>query len=98
MGFASKAGKLGFGMQAAVTCLRQGKSSLVVTACDISPKSQKEVLFFAHSKNVPQITFKEISIKMMSDAVGKKCGIISVNDGGFADAICNITGGNANDQ
>ncbi len=94
LGFASKAGKLSFGMNDAKTSLDKGKSKLIIVASDVSPKSQKEIKFFSSNKDVKVITFNDISINTVSDAVGRKCGIISVNDSGFADAI----GGYANDQ
>lgn len=96
LGFASKAGKLSFGMNEAKICLKKGKSKLIVTACDVSEKSQKEIRFLSSNKDINVITLESISIKTLSDAVGRKCGIISVNDSGFADAIS--LGGYANDQ
>lgn len=98
LGFAAKAGRLGFGMKATADALKSGKSKLVVMAEDVSPKSQKEVLFFSHNKKIPVKTLKDTTITDVSEAVGRKCGIISVNDIGFADAIFDITGGNANDK
>lgn len=97
LGFATKAGKLCFGFEAAVTSLKSGKSKLVISACDISEKSRKEIDFFANKANVKHMKLCEIDIKAVSDAVGRKCGIISVNDSGFADACAAYDeGGNAN--
>ncbi len=87
LGFAAKAGKLGFGFEASVTSLKARKAKLVITACDISLKSSKEISFYATKSNITHITLKGIDIKAVSDAVGRKCGIISVNDSGFADSI-----------
>lgn len=86
LGFAAKAGKLSFGFEAAVTAIKSGKSNLVIIAEDISPKSRKEMLFFAEKGDTKHIVLKGIDIKAVSDAVGRKCGIISVNDSGFANA------------
>ncbi len=95
LGFASKAGKLSFGMNEARTSLEKNKSKLIVVANDVSEKSQKEIKFFSSNKDVKVIILEDITIKTVSDAVGRTCGIISVNDSGFADAII---GGYANDQ
>lgn len=95
LGFAAKAGKLSFGMDMSKTAVKSGKSFLVVCACDVSEKSQKEIAFFANSNNISLISLKDIDIEAMSKAVGRKCGIISVNDKSFAEAI---KGGYANDQ
>ena len=97
LGFATKAGKLSFGFEAAVTAIKAKKSKLVITACDISSKSKKEIEFFAKGGNIRHVTLEGIDIKAVSDAVGRKCGIISVNDSGFADACAAYDeGGNAN--
>ncbi len=98
LGFASKAGKLQFGMQKTDESIKKNKTKLIVTACDLSDKSKKEILFFARNKNISVVTLNEVTIEKLSTAVGRKCGIISVNDEGFADAICNTLGGYANDQ
>ncbi len=96
LGFAAKAQKLSFGMNEAKRALEKGKSKLIVVACDVSEKSQKEMNFFSRNKGIKVLTLESISIKTVSEAVGRKCGIISVNDSGFADAIS--LGGYANDQ
>lgn len=98
LGFASKAGKLSFGMQKATESINKNKSKLIVMACDVSAKSQKEIIFFAHNKNISTVILREVTIEILSAAVGRKCGIISVCDNGFADAISKTLGGYANDQ
>ena len=82
-------------MNEAKWALEKGKSKLVVVACDVSEKSKKEIRFFSNNKDVKVLTLESITIKTVSEAVGRNCGIISVNDNGFADAI---QGGYANDQ
>lgn len=84
LGFAAKAGKLGYGMDAAVQSLKSGKSRLIVIAFDVSEKSRKEITF--HAKETPVCVIGE-SMETLSVAVGRKCGIISVNEKGFALSI-----------
>ena len=95
LGFAAKAGKLSFGMDMSKAAVRSGKSFLVVCAADVSEKSKKEIGFFADSNNISLVSLKDADIEAVSKAVGRKCGIISVNDKSFAEAI---EGGYANDQ
>lgn len=90
LGFAAKAGKLSFGYEAAVGSVKAGKSRLVLTAEDISPKTLKETLYFAEKFGVEHIAFQGIDIKTVSDAVGRKCGILSVNDKGFAESMVKL--------
>ena len=99
IGFAAKAGKLSYGMSAAVSAVKAGKSRLVLVCCDISPKSQKEITFQCNKKSVSTYVLDDYDIQSVSDAVGRNCGIISVNDSSFADALSEqIKGGNANDK
>ena len=87
LGFAAKAGRLSFGYEAAVSSVKSRKACLVVTTEDISQKSRKEIVFFCGKADIKSLVLEGISIKDVSDAVGRKCGIISVNDSGFADAL-----------
>ena len=87
LGFASKAGKLAFGMDAAANSLKSHRAHIIITACDISPKSFKEIAFFSQKYNIPIISFSDCNMERLSKAVGRKCGIISVNDEGFSKAL-----------
>lgn len=98
LGFAAKAGKLSFGMSKTLEALKSNKSEIIVCAENISEKSKKEISFFSHNKSIDLFILNEITIEMLSAAVGRQCGIISVNDNNFATAISKILGGNANDQ
>lgn len=100
LGFAAKAGKLGYGMDSAVSSAVKKKSFLAVAACDISEKSFKELNFRFNKNSVKTVRFESIDIQTLSKAVGHKCGIISINDKGFAEAVLKAytQGGNANDE
>lgn len=99
LGFASKALKLDYGMQKSIEAIKKNRSKLIVTANDLSEKSKKEILFYATKQNIRLLTL-EVTVENLSTAVGRKCGVISVNDNGFADAIFNNqeANSNANDQ
>ncbi len=86
LGFAAKAGKLAFGMDAAVAALKGKKSHLIVVAADLSEKSRKEIGFFADKSGVEVLGAFENG-EALSHAVGKRCSIISVNDKGFKESI-----------
>ncbi len=100
LGFAAKAGKLSYGMDAAAGSLKAKKAYLAVAAGDVSQKSQKEIAFFAGKGNVQFLVLKGFNINAVSDAVGRRCGIITINDSGFADAFLKAytEGGNAYDE
>ena len=98
LGFAAKAGRLSYGMNACIGSVRSKKAKLVLVCGDISDKSKKEVAFITHNKNLGRVTLEDVTIEELSAAVGRKCGIISVCDNGFAQAILKLLGGYANDQ
>ena len=98
LGFATKAGKLSFGAAAAETALYAGKSKIVLVSFEISPKSRKEIAFHSDKCNIRCITLDDIDIMTLSDAVGRKCGVLSVNDSSFAEALTKELGGNVNDK
>lgn len=92
LGFASKSGNISAGADSVKEMLKKHKAKLVIIAKDISDKSRKEVKYFASLSNTP-VMDAEYDIATLSHATGKKGGIISVNEIGFANAI---RGGNAN--
>lgn len=100
LGFAAKSGSLSYGFGAVTDAIKASKAQLVLIAEDISQKSRKEIMFFSNKYNIKAVTLIGIDIKTVSDAVARKCGIISVNDKGFAGALNKalIEGGFANDQ
>lgn len=87
LGFASKAGKLSFGFASALEAVNREKAKIIITAADVSPKTKKEITYHSEKKGVKVIDLKETDIFKLSSAVGHKCGVISVNDNGFADAL-----------
>lgn len=96
-------------MDSSVESINKKRSKLLITAFDVSNKSLKEINFHAMKNNVRVITLDDCNIENLSHAVGKKCGILSVNDESFRDGILgeinkndcrtetSIQGGNANE-
>ncbi len=87
LGFASKAGKLSYGMNNTVTALKSGVSRLAIAAGDTSDKSKKELIFHADKFGTESIVLFGTTADELSHAVGRQCSVLSVNDTGFADAI-----------
>ena len=87
LGFASKSGKLSYGMNNTVTALKSGVSRLVIAASDTSEKSKKELIFHADKFGIESIILYDVTAETLSHAVGRQCSTLSVNDTGFADAI-----------
>ena len=87
LGFAAKARKLSYGMNATVFSVKQKKARTVLVASDISDKSKKEVNFYCEKFGVNFIALDNYNIESISRAVGKKCGIVSINDESFKESI-----------
>ena len=87
LGFASKAGKLSFGFNASTESLKSKKSRLIIIGADISSKTKKEIHFVADKGAIQIIELENINQTTLSNAVGRSCGIVSVNDSSFASAI-----------
>ncbi len=86
LGFAAKAGKLSFGTHATEFAIESSKAKLIVIASDLSEKSIKEIKFKADKKQIPVIILKSTDKATLSGRLGKNCGIVAVNDDGFATA------------
>ena len=78
-----KAGRLVTGFDMTAEAMAEGKTALVMLASDISPRTEKEIRFFAEKKNV-NVLKSDISMDEIGSALGKRTGIIAVCDEGFA--------------
>lgn len=78
-----KAGQLSMGFDPMKEALAEGKAAAVIVASDISPKTEKEVRYFADRKQVP-VAKTQCTIDEIHFCVGKKAGILTVCGEGFA--------------
>lgn len=78
-----KAGRMVMGFDAAKEAVLNGKAGSVLLAEDISPKTEKEIRFFAGKNSIPAAktgcTQNDFYI-----GIGKKVGVIAVCDDGFS--------------
>lgn len=100
LGLAAKAGKLSYGFDAVRAALSQKKSKLVLIANDVSQKSRKEVLLFSEKFKTKATVLEDHGMDAVSHSVGRKCGILSVNDDSFSDGLLSVinAGRNLNDK
>lgn len=99
IGLAAKAGKLSYGFDSVKATLLQNKSKLVLVAGDVSPKSKKEVLFYSDRSKTRCILLDDYNMETISHAIGRRCGIVSVNDDSFSRGLLSAinVGRNLND-
>lgn len=78
-----KAGKMTMGFDAVKDALLQNKAKAVLLAEDISPKTEKEVRFYA-AKSGTHVESSGCTLEEIYIGIGKKAGVIAVCDEGFA--------------
>lgn len=84
-----KAGRLSLGFDPMKEALTEGKARAVIIASDISPKTEKEVRFFADKRGV-SVKKTEMAIDDIYLALGKRAGIITILGEGFAEKALSL--------
>jgi len=83
LGIARRAGRLTLGNDAVIEALRKGHTRLIVFAGDLSPRTSGGVGFAAKEEGVATVQIKA-TMDEISMALGKRTGVVAVNDPGFA--------------
>ncbi len=86
LGFSRKSGSLKTGTEATRESVLRRRAKLVLIASDISPKSVKEMRFIC-DKNNTQVEILPLTTEEVSTAIGRRAGILALEDEGFANAI-----------
>lgn len=86
LGICRRAGRLTIGAQPTVDSINANKARLIIFAKDFSQRSAKPVIEAAHSHNKKIITIDRCKDEL-SISLGKLCGVVSVEDDGFADKL-----------
>lgn len=86
LGICRRAGRLTIGAQPTVDSINANKARLIIFAKDFSQRSAKPVIEAAHSHNIRIVTIDRCKDEL-SISLGKLCGVVSVEDGGFADKL-----------
>ncbi len=80
------AGKLVMGFDAVKASVENKTAKMVLTACDISPKSLKEINFTAGKFNIAVRTLP-CTMEELRRVTGKTVGIFAITDNGFLNMI-----------
>ena len=86
LGIARRAGRLSLGNDAAIEAMRKGHTKLLLLASDISPRTAGGVRSAAQEEEVALVQTKA-TMDEISMALGKRTGVIAVNDAGFANKL-----------
>lgn len=81
-----RAGKLICGSdEVKESCLRK-EARLVITASDFSERSKREIEALCRREKIPHVTISR-TMDDVGEKIGKRFGVMSVCDRGFADAV-----------
>ncbi len=89
LGLCRRAGKLSIGAEPAIDSMKSHKANVVLYASDFSHNSIKSVLEQAHKSNIKTFNLNR-SKDELSFALGKLCGVVAVEDKGFADKLVEL--------
>ena len=88
LGLARRAGKLSVGNDPVLESIRKKESSLLLAAEDLSPRTMKGIR--AAAGELPLLRLA-VPMDEIGAAIGKRVGILSVNDAGFAKKLTEIS-------
>lgn len=86
LGICKRAGKLITGADTTIDSIRKNKAKLVIFANDFSKSSKKSVQTAADECDVKTSTMNR-SKEEIGFALGKICGVMTIEDKGFADKL-----------
>lgn len=86
LGICRKAGKLEHGFEAASEAVRNKTASLILTSCDLSPKSKKEIEFISEKGNV-EVVSAPVTMSEIEWKTGRRAGVLAISDTGLAEAV-----------
>lgn len=89
LGLVRKSGRLSLGGDCVKQAMIEKKSELLVVACDVSERSLTKFKKLANSFNVDTLLIRE-SMKDLETMLGKKIGLISINDKKLAKKIIEL--------
>lgn len=84
-----KAGKIVRGFDSTKEYIMKGKVCCVLTACDTSPKTLKEVRFMCGKSDIP-VLVTELEKSEIGALCGKETAVIAVCDKGFSEGFAKI--------
>ncbi len=86
IGICKKANKLVQGFDVVAESAQNGEISAIYMAKDISPKTQKEMLFACADTNIPIVSLG-ITMDELGQILGRRVGVIGITDSGLAEKL-----------
>lgn len=89
LGIARRAGRLSLGHDAVEEALKKREAKLIILARDVSERTATHTQKAAQQAEVPWIALTD-GMEEIGIALGKKTGVIAVNDQGFAKRLTEL--------
>lgn len=86
LGIALRAGRLSLGSDAAAAAMRGGGVRLLLLAADLSPRTAAAARAVAGEEKI-RTTGLKMTMDEIGAALGKRTGVVAVNDPGFAEKL-----------
>lgn len=84
LGLCKKSGNLALGFDSCLEAVKQRKTQLILTTMDLSENTRQK---FCNNIDEELLCMTDLSMDDIHKTLGKSCGIISVNEVGFAQKI-----------
>lgn len=91
LGIARRAQKLSMGADATQEAMQKGKTKLLLLASDLSERSERSARAAAQAASTPVLP-AGVTMDEIAFSVGKRTGILAVNDSGFAGKLRTMLG------
>ncbi len=92
LGLCRRAGKLTWGFDQVIEAVKAGKAAGIITACDISDKTLKNIKFETDKKGL-EVLRTEIPQEELSFYAGVRAGVYAVTDKGFFKRLAELNVG-----
>lgn len=86
LGICKKAGKLIQGFDPSAQAIKSGQAGILLTAADLSPKSEKEIRRIADAHGL-ETCRAPVTMDEIWSLTGKRAGILAVTDAGLAHTV-----------
>lgn len=98
LGIARRANALTLGFDPAVEAMSGGKVCLLLLAEDLSSRTLRNITAAAQKNRVQTIVLEKISMDQIGAAIGKRTGIVAVNDEGFSNKLKTLCGNSRQEE
>lgn len=92
LGIARRANALTLGFDPSVEAMGGGKVCLLLLAADLSSRTLRNITAAAQKNHVQTIVLENVSMDRIGAAIGKRTGIVAVNDEGFSNKLKTLCG------